>query len=193
MGLHDSKECNIKAFVSHKQFERVTTVFIHDCSGREKQYIQDRLEDAALQALTVHPLLIITIILELLHDKMWEDVELMYRDSLATIREAQQTRNGGKMVDAQPESLRALTLSYTVSVHLWRIKQLREFASCLKIWVDDFGSRRAPEDQVSFNTTREILLTRVFDLEDSLQEATTQLEQADRYVNTYRQWASQHP
>lgn len=176
--------------MSHKQFERVTTVFIHDCSGREKQEILDRLEDADMHALTVHPLLIVTIILELLHNKIWKHVEHKYRDSLAMIREAQQTKQGGKMVDAQPESIRTLTLNYTISVHLWRMKQLQDFASCLKAWIDEFGSRRAPEDQAQFNTTKDILLSRVWDLEDSLQEAQNQLEQADRYVNMYRQWVS---
>jgi hypothetical protein len=190
-GLHDSKACNIKVFVSHKQFERVTTVFIHDCSGKEKQYLLDRLEDAALHSLTVHPLLIITIVMELLHNNMWEDVELMYRQSLATIHEAQAcTKDAGKNVDAQPESLRALILAHDVSVHLWRMGQLREFAGCLREWIEEFGSRRAPENQLPFTATKEILLDRVFYLDASLREGLIQLQQAERYLQIYRQWVS---
>lgn len=150
----------------------------------------DRLEDAALHSLTVHPLLVITIVLELLRNNMWEYVELMYRASVATINEAKQSANVKKNVDAQPESLRALTLTHAVSDRLWRMKQLLAFASCLEDWIEEFGSRRAPEDQTPFSNTKEILLDRVYDLTSSLGEGLSQLEQADRYLQIYRQWVS---
>lgn len=177
--------------MSHKEFERVTTVFIHDCSGKEKQHILDRLEDAALKTLTVHPLLIITIVMELLHNKMWEDVELMYQSSLTTILEAEEFNKGtGKEMDTRPESIRTLRLGHSASVHLWRMQQLRDFAECLKGWIADFNALEAAQDQIPFAATRQILLDHVHYLKDSLREAHIQLEQADRYVQIYRQWVS---
>lgn len=193
LGLHDSRKSNIKVFVSYKQFDRVTTVFIHDCTGKEKQHLLDRLKDTGLYTLTVHPLLLITVVMELLHDEMWEDVELVYRDSLAPIIEAEERTNGtGKEQDPQPESIRALNLSHSASAHVWRMKQLRDFVSCLRLWIEEYTKPEESQEQNMFTTTKMILLERVDYLDGSLREAHIQLEQADRYVQIYRQWVKCH-
>ncbi|KUJ09668.1 uncharacterized protein LY89DRAFT_275417 [Mollisia scopiformis] len=191
VGLGDTGRCNMKVFVSHKECDRVTTVFIHDCSASEKRHLQDRFMDKALQPLTLHPIFILVLIAERLQESLWRDVKNVYHDAKNQLEQVPtwglEQQDLHKSIDAMAQSNLSLQISQTVHANQWRMGQLRDFIGNMKAWSREIEDKD-PKRESSFRTACKVLDDRLMYLEGSLDEAHMQLTATLHYVSIYRHW-----
>ena len=76
------RECWIRLFISVDPAKQETMSVLHNLLAEERTYVLERLEDPVLHPLTLHPLFVPTLVIELLHSEILQLLDLLFISSV---------------------------------------------------------------------------------------------------------------
>ncbi len=164
----------MKVFVSHKKYDGITTVFLHDISAQMKLLLQDRIVDGSSASLTINTTFIPLVILEDMHSMLWQDVKVAYDNSTHPVE--------ARKVSVVNIMEGVMQSSKSVYIQQWRLKQLESFLKDLQQWMDGVGEMFVVvgDNPNAFKHAHHIVSQRLKYLEGSLEGAKYQLEAASQ-------------
>lgn len=181
---------NTKVFISSNNQSHVTTIFVHDGLSHELNYIRGRLQEPSLLPLTIHPLLILVFIVEILVETEVGQVDEYYREAISRLPRF----TDGEVVviesmrgNVEKESRSALWLKHKCDYASLCLEILQGIPGMLSTWSKEYDvSSFSEQDKSAFKEAEAIICHRLDDLFTTIRGADRLLRTTIAYNEVHR-------
>jgi hypothetical protein len=172
------RDCWFRLFIVFDPTHCTSTAVLHNLLFEEREYINERLGDKTLQPLSLHPMFVPTLIIELLFrealqllDSTFVDSVKLYivADLIADDRYKNDQLRINQHLDAERRSEDSLKYEQQTLVLLEKMESAIKLASKLMSWLPEFETDHMSSDlQSRFRSAGDIIQNRLEYLIDTL-------------------------
>jgi hypothetical protein len=165
----------LKLFVTFNPQTQVTSAMLHNLIGPELDFIQGRLNDAALHALTVHPMFVVVLVMELLFNETLVEARAVFGNSIRLQHKANLHDNEAfkhlvdENLNIEDAASRAFGNEQRILVLLEKMEFAIKMGKKAMSWIEDLELTDSTDEQKSrFKTSGQIICNRFEYLLDGL-------------------------
>ncbi|KAH7400318.1 hypothetical protein BKA64DRAFT_708005 [Cadophora sp. MPI-SDFR-AT-0126] len=182
-----------KVFVSFDEVRQMTTVIIHNLLATELDYIEEKFNEKGLHCLTIHPLFVFVLIMDLLFREIVYGTRVALGDAVRLkLRGALHTEERFKHLqqenfNVEEEVTKALGNEQNILGLLEKTEFAIKMGTKIILWFGDLDcSTLADEQKTKFNTAGEIIRSRFEYLVDGLNFQLLRLRRAQSHSQLNR-------
>lgn len=183
----------MKLFMAFDETKRATTVLLHNLMPEQLQSVQESIKDEALQLLFIHPMLVPTLVMDILFTEIVEKAQVLYEEWRQAIKkgalvEGLYMTSEFENIDIKQEASAAHRSSFKIS---W-IQEVLEIAidsgNKLRIWTTEFHHVKLSDEEADeFYAAEQIICNRLEYLVDRLHIQLTWIKRFQRDMQAHRQ------
>lgn len=172
------RDCWFRLFVVFDPIRCTSASVLHNLIPKERAFIQERLEDPALKPLSLHPIFIPTLLIELLSREALQLLDSVHinsvrlyiaADLIADDRYKNEPLWLSQELDAEQHAEKSLQYEQRALILLEKMESVIKLASTLLSWTPDFDKNHMSSDlQSRFQSAEKIIQNRLQYLLDTL-------------------------
>jgi len=164
-----------KVFVAYNATNQTTTTFLHNLHLSEYEFIQARFDEVVLHPLSIHPMFVPVLVMELLFHEALAQVRFVFEDSVRLRHKAGLVKDETykhleqENLDIEEEATTALSHEQKIVTLLEKMEFAIKVGNKLMAWLKDFDTSTMTDELAEkFHTAGQIIYNRLEYIVDGL-------------------------